>query len=266
MRSLVLNLRLFIESGRLSYIALFRWLRPTTYIASKLIMPFASILFFTFLGIEANGIGAASFFIIGNALQMTAVNGIYGVTMSIGGDRWEGTLPYLFGVPGNRLVFFFGRAFFHLLDGSFGVIFGLIFGALLFGLDFSQTNFLGLAITILIATFSTAGFGLLLGAISLMTPHVFFINNAFYFLLLVFSGANIPLDAMPVWMRSISNFLPLTRGIAAARQAMDGASFAEIMPLLGGEIAVGLIYAFLGYFVFRYIEIQARRQGTLDLA
>ncbi len=30
----------------------------------------------------------------------------HGLTMSIGGDRWEGTLPYLFGTPANRLTMF----------------------------------------------------------------------------------------------------------------------------------------------------------------
>ena len=37
--SLRLNARLFWEGAVLSYIALFRWLEPTTYIASKILMP-----------------------------------------------------------------------------------------------------------------------------------------------------------------------------------------------------------------------------------
>ena len=99
-----LNLRVFWEGALLSYVALFHWLRPSAYLASKIFMPLGQILFFTFLGTYATGRDTASFYVIGNAVQMAAVSGIYGVTMSIGGDRWEGTLPYLFGTPSNRLV------------------------------------------------------------------------------------------------------------------------------------------------------------------
>ncbi len=96
MKSLIANLRIFWQGTLLSYIALFHWLNPPTYLASKILMPLAQILFFTFLGVYATGLDNASFYVIGNAVQIAAVSGIYGVTMSIGGDRYNGTLPYLF--------------------------------------------------------------------------------------------------------------------------------------------------------------------------
>ncbi len=105
------NVRLFFDGAVLSYIALFRWLRPMTYLASKVLGPLAYMLFFVFLGSYATGGKDTSFYVIGNAIQMVAFSGIYGVTMSIAGDRWDGTLPYLFGTPANRLFLFFGRAF-----------------------------------------------------------------------------------------------------------------------------------------------------------
>jgi len=63
-----------------------------------------------------------------------------------------------------------------------------------------------------------------------------FVNNTVYFLLLVFCGANVPLMVLPGWMRAVSQFLPLTRGIASARQIISGASLAEVAPLLAGEL------------------------------
>lgn len=87
-----LNLRLFWQGAVLSYIALFSWIRPIHYLASKIIMPLNQILFFSFLGMYATGRRDATFFVIGNAMQIAAINGIFGVTMSIGGERWSGTL------------------------------------------------------------------------------------------------------------------------------------------------------------------------------
>jgi ABC-2 type transport system permease protein len=260
-----LNAHLFWEGALLSYIALFRWLRPTTYLASKVFMPITYILFFTFIGVYATGWDNASFYVIGNAIQIAAVSGIYGVTMSIGGDRWEGTLPYLFGTPANRLVMFVGRAIVHVLDGMLGVVLALFWGVVLLRLDLSQTNFLALGLTILVTTFSTAGLGLLLGCLSLTIVEVFFINNLIFFLLLVFSGATVPLDSLPNWVQTVSQFLPLTRGIAAARSIIGGAGLGQVGGLLAGETLIGVFYVTLGYSLFWWFELQAKRRGTLDV-
>jgi len=264
MRRLTVNLRLFWQGTLLSYIALFAWLRPMTYLASKVVMPLAQILFFTFLGTFATGRDNASFYIIGNALQITAISGIYGVTMSIGGDRWNGTLPYLFGTPANRLMMFVGRALIHVIDGMLGVVVGFLWGVVLLGLDLSQANLWLLGLTILVTTFSTSGLGLMMGCLSLITLNVMFINNSVYFLLLIFSGANVPLDALPGWMLAVAQGLPLTRGITAARMLIAGGSLVEVTPLLVGEFLIGCLYGFLGYQMFRWFEIQAKRRGSLE--
>ncbi|MBN1267134.1 MAG: ABC transporter permease [Anaerolineales bacterium] len=261
---MIKHFRLFFQGALLSYKALFRWLRPSAYIASKIIAPLNQILFFTFLGMYASGQKDASFFIIGNAVQMAAVSGIYGVTMSIGGDRWEGTLPYLFGTPANRFVMFFGRGFFHILDGFLGVWIGLFLGVILLGLDLSAANFPMLLLIILITTFSTSGLGLLLGCLSLITRNVMFVNNTVYFLLLIFAGANIPLESMPPWMHSISRSLPLTRGISTARAAIAGSPASSILPVLLEELLIGLGYMLFGFMLFRWFEQAAKRRGTLE--
>ena len=264
MTSIRKNIYLFWQGTLLSYIAMFHWLRPATYMASKIVMPLAQMFFFVFLGTYATGAENAQFYVIGNALQIAAVSGIYGVTMSIGGDRNNGTLPYLFGTPANRLMLFFGRAFMHMLDGAMGVAIAFAWGIVLMGLDLSHTNLGGLALTILITTLSTCGLGLLMGCLSLITVNVMFVNNFVYFLLLIFSGANLDLNAVPSWVRATSTVLPLTNGIAAARDLVAGASLTEIAPHLGWELAIGLTYGLLGYFLFYWFETAARRGGTLE--
>jgi ABC-2 type transport system permease protein len=176
-----LNIRLFFEGAFLSYLALFHWLRPMTYLASKVMAPLTQMLFFVFIGAYASGAQNAAFYVIGNSLIFTASSGIFGVTMSIGGERWSGTLPYLFGTPANRMALFLGRAFMHIFDGMLGVFIGLAWGILLFNLDLSHTDLPALTLTILITTFSTAGLGLLMGCLSLVTRNVMFVNNTVYF-------------------------------------------------------------------------------------
>ena len=51
-------------------IGLFSWLRPVAYLASKLVAPLVQILFWTLLGTSATGTTSASFYVIGNAVQL----------------------------------------------------------------------------------------------------------------------------------------------------------------------------------------------------
>jgi ABC-2 type transport system permease protein len=258
------NLILFWQGTLLSYRALFAWLRPVTYMASKIFMPLAQMFFFVFLGTYGSGSGNSDFYVIGNAIQITSVSGIFGVTFSVGGDRDAGTLPYLFGTPANRFMIFFGRAFMHVIDGAIGVVIALTWGVLLMGLDLSRTDLPALGLTIVITTISTCGLGLLMGCLSLLTANVMFVNNFVYFSLLIFSGANVPIANLPAWMQVISNILPLTRGIAASRALAAGSTLSEVSPLLFSEIGIGLIYGVLGYFLFAWFETQAKKKGTLE--
>ena len=258
------NLYLFWQGTIISYRALFAWLRPVTYVASKVLMPLAQMFFFAFLGSYATNGKNIDFYVIGNAIQIASISGIFGVTMSVGGDRDAGTLPYLFGTPANRFMIFFGRAFMHVIDGALGVVIALTWGVLLMGLDLSRTDLPALCLTILITTFSTCGLGLLMGCLSLLTANVMFVNNFVYFSLLVFSGANVPIATLPAWMQAVSNVLPLTRGIASARALAAGASLNEVSPLLFSEIGIGLLYGLIGYFLFSWFETQAKQKGTLE--
>lgn len=264
MRTINRNFILFWQGTLLSYRALFAWLRPVTYMASKIFMPLAQMFFFVFLGTYGSGGGNTDFYVMGNAIQIASVSGIFGVTFSVGGDRNEGTLPYLFGSPANRFMIFFGRAFMHVIDGTIGVVIALIWGVLLLGLDLTRTDLPALGLTILITTVSTCGLGLLMGCLSLLTANVMFINNFVYFSLLIFSGANVPIASLPAWMRAVSNVLPLTCGITAARGLAAGATLGEVSPLLLSEMGIGLIYGALGYFLFAWFETQAKKRGTLE--
>jgi ABC-2 type transport system permease protein len=105
------------------------------------------------------------------------VSGIYGVTFSVGGERWTGTLGYLFGTPANRMVLFLGRAFFHIIDSLPGVVLAFVWGIVLLGLDLSNTDLSALGLTILVTTISTSSLGFLMGCLSLITRNIMFVNN-----------------------------------------------------------------------------------------
>jgi hypothetical protein len=143
-----------------------------------------------------------------------------------------------------------------------GVAIGLICGILLLHLNLSQTDPLALIRTILIATISTSGLGLVLGCLSLVSLNVWFFNN--WCTSCCWSSAASTCHSQSCQLdASYSLRASPTRGIAAARQIVNGASFAQV-PLLGGELLVGLVYIAIGYSMFRWFEFQAKRYGTLE--
>jgi len=58
--------------------------------------------------------------------------------------------------------------------------------------------------------------------------------------------------------------LPLTHGIAAARQVADGASLGDVSRLVLTELFIGLCYAAFAYALLRLFEIDGRRRATIE--
>ena len=258
------EVRLFLHGCAIQYRALFNWATPAGYLASKILMPLWQLVFFVELGTYATGRSNALYFAVGNALQLTAVNGVFGVVMTVGNERWFGTLPMLLGSPANRVATFLGRALMHILDGVTGVAAGFLLAILIYGLDLRHANLALLAVCIVLISVTTSGLGLMFGSISLVTRDVLLIANTLYFLLLVLCGVNFPVSRLPGWLQALSWALPMTRGVEAAREAVAGASFAHVSGLLLGEAAVGAVYALVGYRLFRFLENVSRRGGLQE--
>ena len=108
--------RIFVVGGVLSYRALFNWMQPVVYVPTMLGGPLFQILFFAYIG-RASGVESDAFFVVGNAVQVAAMAGIFGVAMTIGGERWTQTLSLVLVSPANRFALFLGRALPLIVNG-----------------------------------------------------------------------------------------------------------------------------------------------------
>ena len=256
-------LRVFFVGGTISYRALFNWISPGMYVTTMLGSPLFQILFFTYLGRYAGG-QTDDFFVVGNAVQVSAMAGIYGMVMGIANERQFGTLSALLGTPANRLAVFSGRALPFILNGLVVSAFGFAIGWLL--LDFSpeRESLAPLALVVGVTVVSCTALGMLIGSIGLRARDVFFAANLVYFLLLLFCGVNIDVDDLPAWMEAIGRGLPLTHGIEAARQVVGGDSLADVGGLVLTEALIGFTYAVAAYALFRLFEGEGRRRASLE--
>jgi ABC-2 type transport system permease protein len=92
------------------------------------------------------------------------------------------------------------------------------------------------------------------------------LNNVIFGLLLIFTGANVPISQLPGWMQAISNSIPLTHGIEAARDLANGASLGDVSGLLAWELGIGAVYTLLGYQTLRLMERESRKRASIQIA
>ena len=255
--------RIFFVGGYLAYRALFNWIHWTMYVPTMLGGPIFQILFFAYIGRYA-GSQSDKYFLVGNAVAICALGGIFGMAMTIGGERWTQTLSSILVTPANRLALFLGRALPNIANGVIVSTVGFVVGSLLLGVSFPAGSIPVIALIVVVTSFSCTAFGTLIGAFGLRGRDIFFFANLMIFVFLLFCGVNVPLDALPTWMQQVASVLPLTHGIEAARSVADGASLGDVSGLVLTELLIGFCYAAVAYALLRLFEIDGRRRATFE--
>lgn len=257
------SLRLFFIGGAISYRALFNWIHPSIYIPTMLGSPIFQILFFAYVG-RFSGLRDDTFFVVGNAVQVCSMSAIYGMTMTLANERYFGTLSSLLATPANRVALFLGRALAPIANGLIVSAFGFTVGTVMLDVSIGWDQVPALAAVVGVTVCACTGLGMVLGSIGLRLRDVFFASNLAYFLMLLLCGVNVPVGSLPGWMQAISERLPLTHGIRAAREIAAGEDLSSVSGLIATEAVIGLCYIVAAYVLFRAFEHEGRRAGALE--
>ncbi len=260
---MVVAARIFLVGGTTSFRALFYWLTPWIYIPTMLVAPIFQILLFAYIGRSAN-LRSDEFYLIGNALQYASIPCLFAMGQMVGGERFQNTLSAILVSPAPRIPLFFGRSLPVMLNGALVSAFSLAVGSLILGVHLPASSLAPLALVILVAAFSCTGLGLINAAVSLRVRENAVMNNVIFGFLLIFTGANVPLDALPGWMSTAAQGMPFTHAIKAARELVAGSGLGDVGRLVGAELLVGAAYGLVGYSVLRWFELQGRRHATLE--
>lgn len=257
------SLRIFAVGGLISYRALFYWLSLWIFVPSLIIAPLFQILLFAYIGRSA-GLESDQFYVVGNAIQYAAVPCLFAMTQLIGGEKFQNTLGAILVSPAPRLPLFFGRVVPVVGNGAFVAAFALAAGSLILGVHIPKSAIPGLALVIVVAAFSCTGLGMINAALALRIRENAVLSNVLFGFLLIFTGANVPISELPGWMQWISDRIPFTHAIEAARELADGASLSSVGDLIGTELFIGCVYLLAGYLCLRFFEWQGRRHATLE--
>jgi len=261
----VSSARVFFIGGLASYRALFGWLSPWVYIPSLLVAPIFQILLFVYIGRSA-GLESDEFYVVGNALQYAAIPCLFAMTHTIAGERYQQTLGYILISPARRLPLFLGRALPVVTNGFLVSAFALVVGGAIVGIEIPASAYAPIALVTAVSAFSCTGLGLVNAGLGFIVRDTSVLSNIIFGLLLVFSGANVPLDDLPRWMQAVSEGIPFTHGIEAARRLADGQRLFDVGGLVTVEALIGVVYGAGGYGLIRLMETLGRRHATLERA
>ena len=184
---------------------------------------------------------------------------------TIAGERQTQTLGIVLATPAPRLPLFLGRSLPVVVNGWLVSLFTLVVGSLILGVTIPWSSWGPLAldprrrrgVVHRASVWSPPPSGCASGRRRCW-------RNIVFGVLLLFSGANVAVSALPPWMAAVSPWLPLSHTIAAAREIVAGASLGDVGGLLLREAGVGLLYAAVGLVAIRLLEASSRRTASLE--
>jgi ABC-2 type transport system permease protein len=257
------GVRVFALGGLISYRALFGFLAPAVFIPTMLVVPVFQILLFVYIGRSA-GVASDEFYVIGNSLHNASLPCLWAMTHAIAGERFQQTLGSILISPARRAPLFLGRALPVMANGFLVAAFAFVVGGAIVGISVPTASLAPIALVVLVGAFACTGLGLVNAGVGLVVREVAVLSNFLFGGLMVFTGANVPLEELPGWLETGAHALPLTHAIDAARQLADGAALGDVWGLVAAEALVGIVYGALGFTLIRVLERQSRRHATLE--
>jgi hypothetical protein len=89
--------------------------------------------------------------------------------------------------------------------------------------------------------------------------------NVGYLSVMTVSGVNVPVDFWPGPVQAVANLLPVTHGLLAVRQVLDGGSLAAAAPQVGAELLVAAGWLAASWLSYHRFFRRARITGSFDV-
>lgn len=251
------------------------WRYPLSAI-SQVLQPLVWLTPIYFMGLafsvngEARGFAAysgtsdyMSFILIGTALSNFIGAVFWGMGYSLKNDMDAGVLESNWLAPLPRPILLVGRTFTNLLITTITSLLMLLIAGAIFGYQ-TTGNALAAVLTALPMLIGLYGFGFAFAALVLLMREANTMVDISNYLVMLFSGANFPVNSLPRWLLPIALILPLTYGFDAVRGWLLETKTLLPIPV---EIAMLVVFMFLmiwlGLLAFRALERRVRRLGTL---
>jgi ABC-type multidrug transport system ATPase subunit/ABC-type multidrug transport system permease subunit len=215
--------------------------------------------------LEAYGGDYFAFVLVGIAFmgyQNVALNSF---ARTIRSGQMMGTLEAMLMTPNRLPVILISSSLWNFVLTSFEVFLYLLLGMILFGLRLDRVSLAGAFLTQLLTILAFSGIGILSAAFVIVFKQESSFTFLFASISALLAGVLYPVEVLPGWLQSLSNFLPLTYSLRAMRKAILLGD-----PLIGISTDLLILGLFacvllpLGLSLFRHAVRRARIDGSLS--
>ncbi len=203
--------------------------------------------------------------VIGNSFLLCMNTCIFTLGSTFMAERAYGCVKSLIVSPAHMLGIILHKSFYTCLVAMATVVLGFIAGGLLFSVDYSGMNWFLFLLAVIAAMFAATGFGMFIGIFGLISDQMHFVLNFMSYVLMIFCGANFPIEQLPPAARIISEFLPLTHSIKAVNILFDGMEKYQFSMLLLREAGVGVLFFLLASVLISMIEKISIKKGASEV-
>lgn len=226
----------------------------------------SQVSFFALIGKLLRSDQQTHFLLIGNAVMVAAMAATFAMNMTTA-ERANGTLPLLLASPSKPVVVFASRGIYLMFDGVLSALLGLSVAGALFGMHLPWPRILlviPLTLLVGISAYSLSTF--LAGVIIRHREITGLLVNATIVTLMALCGVNVPVSFYPQWLQWITRCLPITNGLEAIRDLIDGTPWTTIAAHAGAELLVASAWFTLALLTFGRFLAHGQRDGTLEYA
>ena len=235
-----------------------RFVRAKSRLVGSIMMPLFLLVFLGmgFRNVIISSAGTINYtqFLVPGILGMTILSNSLAAGISVLWDREFGFLKEIMVAPVSRVSIVLGR----IVGGATtSMIQALMILGISLLLGFGLPNLLAFLLSILfmlLISFTFAGFGLAIASRMRDIQGFGIIMNFIIMPLIFLSGAIVPLQNLPDWLKYISYIDPLTFGVDGLRGALINASMFPLIVDFVVMLAISAFMVLLGAYLFEKSE------------
>lgn len=214
--------------------------------------------------LEQFGVNYFSYVLLGIAFSAYVGTGIGNFATKIRNEQLMGTLEALLATPTRIATIVLSMYLWGFIWASVSVVTYLAFGSLLFGVDLSNANILSSLVILVLTILSFSGLGLLAAGFIMILkrgqPVTWVVNTVFELL----GGVYFPVAVLPLWLKAVSRFIPVTYAIQAIELAVyKGYAISALASEISALAIFACILMPLGLAFFSFAVNRARLSGSL---
>lgn len=252
-----------VLSGAHDYFAIYTL---KSWVFGWLIRVLSQVTFFALIGRLLQSEARTEFLLIGNAVVIAGMAAVFALFMTTA-ERGNGTLSLLVASPSAPVIVFASRGLYVVADGVFSALLGLFIVAPIFDVRLPWPGVLAVVpLTALVGLSAYCFSTFLAGVILRKREGQGLVVNATIVTLMTLCGVNVPIGFFPAGLEVVASLLPITNGLQAIRDSLNGESVGVVLANVFAEVAVGLGWLGLALATFGRFINHGRRDGSLEFA